>query len=271
MREAGIIISNNTFSIVSTTGVLTSAQELINNTLYNVIVKVTDLNGNGSPNELSDTATVTFQVGEPRVNRALCEGSGGATFTPITTCGENLQVQFLRSSTLENSDPDTVTGGNPSRTVTYPSTTGPGQIYNVLEKNDGSASFPPVTHTTGALEQGAVAITCTLTNAGGSAEREDDVIGFTIQYRSFGSGSWSQATELIGGEQEFVYNEELQVGIDAAVSTTKIFNVAGEYRVLTTIISGGQCSLSPPDLSTRFTVDFEDANYPGLPCTDAPL
>ena len=236
-----------------------------------MIVKVTDLNGNGSPNELSDTATVTFQVGEPRVNRALCEGSGGASFTPITTCGDNLQVQFLKSSTLVNLGPQTVVG--PSKTVTYPATSKiDGNIYNVLAKNDGSASLPPVTHTTGALEQGAVAITCTLTNAGGSAGQEDDIIGFTIQYKPIGSGSWSQATELIGGEQEFVYNEELQVGVDAAVSITKIFNVAGEYRVLTTTITGGQCSLGPPDDQfTKFTVDFEDANYAGESCTDAPL
>ena len=267
--------SRTDFSIDENTGDLTSTEELIDDTLYNVIVKVTDLNGNGSPNELSDTATVTFQVGEPRVNRALCEGSGGASFTPITTCGDNLQVQFLKSSTLVNLGPQTVVG--PSKTVTYPATSKiDGNIYNVLAKNDGSASLPPVTHTTGALEQGAVAITCTLTNAGGSAGQEDDIIGFTIQYKPIGSGSWSQATELIGGEQEFVYNEELQVGVDAAVSITKIFNVAGEYRVLTTTITGGQCSLGPPDDQfTKFTVDFEDANYPrsnpSNSCTDAPL
>ena len=99
--------SRTDFSIDENTGDLTSAEELIDDTLYNVIVKVTDLNGNGSPNELSDTATVTFQVGEPRVNRALCEGSGGAAFTPVTTCGENLQVQFLKSSTLVNSESQT--------------------------------------------------------------------------------------------------------------------------------------------------------------------
>jgi len=261
---------NSNFEINSNTGDLTSKVELINNTLYNVVVKVTDLNANGSLNELSDTATVTFQVGNPRVNKVLCEGIDGPSFTPVITCRENLQVQFLRSSTPENSNPATVTG--PSKTVTYPSTIGSGQIYNALEKNPGT-SLPPVTYTTGALEQGAVAITCTLTNAGGSAGREDDTIGFTIQYRSFESpGSWSQAEEFVDGEQRFVYNEDLQVGVDAAVSIRKIFNRAGEYRVLTTIISGGQCSLGfPDDQSTKFTVDCEDANYAGLPCTDAPL
>ena len=267
--------SRTDFSIDENTGVLTSSEELIDDTLYNVVVKVTDLNANGSLNELSDTATVTFQVGNPRVNRALCEGSGGAGFTPVTTCGENLQVQFLNDSTLINSSPQTVVG--PSKTETYPATSASaGNIYNVLAKNTGASSIPPVTHTTGALLQGAVAITCTLTNVGGSTGQEDDIIGFTIQYKPIGSGSWSQATELIGEEQEFVYNEELQVGVDAAVSTTKIFNVAGEYRVLTTAINGGQCSLGfPSDQSTKFTVDFEDANYPrsnpSNDCADGPL
>ena len=263
---------NVAFGINSSTGVLTSKVELIDNTLYNVVVKVTDLNANGSLNELSDTATVTFQVGNPRVNKVLCEGIDQPSFTPVTTCGENLQVQFLRSSTPENSSPTPVTG--PSKTVTYPATSeSAGQIYNALAKNPGT-SLPTVTYTTGALEQGAVAITCTLTNVGGSAgAQEDDTIGFTIQYRSFESpGSWSQATELIGVNQVPVYNEDLQVGVDAAVSIRKIFNRAGEYRVLTTIISGGQCSLGfPDDQSTKFTVDCEDANYAGLPCTDAPL
>ena len=275
MREAGIIISNNTFSIVPTTGALTSAQELINNTLYNVVVKVTDLNGNGSPNELSDTATVTFQVGDPRVNKALCEGRQGAL--PETRCGDNLQVQFLDSSGKAGAQSTTVTGGNPSRTVTYPSTTptdSPETIYNVLEKNpDTSTGIPPVTenHTTGALRQGALFIKSTLANSGTDTSLEDDFIDFTIQYKPIGSGSWSQANELIGVNQVPVYNERLQAGAGDTVFIEKVFNIPGEYRVLTTRISGGQCNLSPPNLATIFTVDFGDANYREDPCTDAPL
>ena len=276
VREAGTVIANDKFSIGSNTGILASVVELIDNITYNVVVKVTDLNANGSLQELSDTATVTFQVGLPRVNKALCQGSGGSSFTPIIRCGQNLQVQFLDSSGKAGSEPTTVTGGNPSRTVTYPSTTPtdlPETIYNVLAKNPGT-TLPSVTYTTGALKQGTLFIKPTLTNVGGSAGQDDDVIGFTIQYKPIGSGSWSQADELIGGNQVPVYNETLQVGAGGTAFIKKIFNKPGEYRVLSTTISGGQCSLSPQNLSTRFTVEFGDENvangtFPN--CNDAPL
>ena len=232
-----------------------------------MIVKVTDINGNGSLNELSDTATVTFQVGNPRVNKALCEGRQGTL--PVIQCGDNLQVQFLKSSTLENTSSQTVTG--PLKTVTYPSTTGSGNIYNVLAKNPTTTippSITPVPNTTGALELGSLFIKPTLTNSGTDTSLEDDFIDFTIQYKPIGSGSWSQAIDSSGN---FVYNETLQAGAGDTVFIEKVFNTPGEYRVLSTIISGGQCNLSPPNLSTIFTVDFGDANYRGLSCTDAPL
>ena len=260
--------SRTDFEINPNTGVLTSKVELINNTLYNVVVKVTDLNANDLGQELSDTATVTFQVGNPRVNKALCEGRQGTL--PVTQCGDNLQVQFLKSSTLENTSSQTVTG--PLKTVTYPSTTNnDGNIYNVLAKNPTTTippSITPVPNTTGALEQGALFIKPTLTNSGTDTSLEDDFIDFTIQYKPIGSGSWSQAVDSSG---DFVYNETLQAGAGDTVFIEKVFNTPGEYRVLTTRISGGQCNLSPPNLSTSFTVDFGDANYRGLSCTDAPL
>ena len=260
--------SRTDFEINPNTGVLTSRVELINNTLYNVVVKVTDLNANDLGQELSDAATVTFQVGNPRVNKALCEGRQGTL--PVTQCGDNLQVQFLKSSTLENTSSQTVTG--PLKTVTYPSTTNnDGNIYNVLAKNPTTTippSITPVPNTTGALEQGALFIKPTLTNSGTDTSLEDDFIDFTIQYKPIGSGSWSQAVDSSG---DFVYNETLQAGAGDTVFIEKVFNTPGEYRVLTTRISGGQCNLSPPNLSTSFTVDFGDANYRGLACTDAPL
>ena len=71
-----------------------------------------------------------------------------------------------------------------------------------------------------------------------------------------------------------MYNETLQVGVNDTVFTEKIFNTPGEYKVLSTRISGGQCNLSPINLSTSFTVEFGDENvangtFPN--CNDAPL
>ena len=249
------------FSINENTGVLTSTEELIDDTLYNVAVKVTDLNGGG----LSDTTTVTFQVGNPRVNKALCEGwQSGLT----TRCESALRVQFFNDAIPANEQAESVT--NDGFTVTYPGV-GQSDIYNVLDRNPTSVIPPgitPVDNTTGALLQGSLFIKPTLTNVGGSTGQEDDIIGFTIQYKPVGSGSWSQAVDSSGFT---VYNETLQVGVNDTVFIEKIFNTPGEYKVLSTRISGGQCNLSPINLSTSFIVEFGDANYAGNPCTDAPL
>jgi hypothetical protein len=249
------------FSINENTGDLTSTEELIDNTLYNVGIKVTDLNGNG----LSDTATLTFQVGNPRVNKALCEGwQAGLT----TRCESALRVQFFNDAIEVNEQAESVT--NDGFTVTYPGVN-QSDVYNVLARNPTSVIPPgitPVDNTTGALLQGALFIKPTLTNVGGSAGQDDDIIGFTIQHKPIGSGSWSQAVDSSGFT---VYNETLQVGVNDTVFIEKIFDTPGEYKVLSTRISGGQCNLSPQNLSTSFTVEFGDANYVGNPCTDAPL
>ena len=249
------------FSINENTGDLTSTEELIDNTLYNVGIKVTDLNGNG----LSDTATLTFQVGNPRVNKALCEGwQAGLT----TRCESALRVQFFNDAIEVNEQAESVT--NNGFTVTYPGVN-QSDVYNVLARNPTSVIPPgitPVDNTTGALLQGALFIKPTLTNVGGSAGQDDDIIGFTIQHKPIGSGSWSQAVDSSGFT---VYNETLQVGVNDTVFIEKIFDTPGEYKVLSTRISGGQCNLSPQNLSTSFTVEFGDANYVGNPCTDAPL
>ena len=250
------------FIINENTGVLTSAEELIDDTNYSVIVKVADLNGSG----LSDTATVTFQVGNPRVNKALCEGWQSSGLN--TRCGDALRVQFFNDDLEVNENSEPVT--NDGFTVTYPGVA-QSDIYNVLARNPNSVIPPgitPVDNTTGALLQGSLLIRPTLINSGTDTNLEDDVIGFTIQYKPVNSGSWSQAVDSSGFT---VYNETLQAGAGDTVFAEKTFNTPGEYKVLTTRISGGQCSLPTPNLSTTFIVEFEDANYKGNPCTDAPL
>jgi hypothetical protein len=242
------------FAINFSTGVLTSINNLITNTTYNVGVIVTDLNGNGLSSSIS---TITFTVGAQRVNRALCQGRQGTQ--PSTECGDALQVQFLDSSTVSSVSSQTVTGGG--STVTYPTILDT-DTYNVENKASGNEFFTP---TTGALKQGTLYITPTLTNVGGSAAAEDDIIGFTIQRKPIGSGSWAQAVDSNG---DFVYNETLQVGVNDSVSIKKVFDIPGEYRVISTFITGGRCNLSPQDLTTTFNVEFGDDVY--SLCTSAP-
>ena len=242
------------FAIDSLTGVLTSTSNLTVNTTYNINVIVTDVNGIGLSSSIS---TITFTVGAQRVNRALCQGRQGST--PWTRCGDALQVQFLDSSTVSSVSSQTVTGGG--STVIYPAILDP-DTYNVENKASGNEFFTP---TTGALKQGTLYITPTLTNVGGGAAAEDDIIGFTIQRKPIGSGSWAQAVDSNG---DFVYNETLQVGANDSVSIKKVFDIPGEYRVISTLITGGRCSLSPQDLTTTFNVEFGDDIY--STCTSAP-
>jgi hypothetical protein len=241
------------FAIGSSTGILTSINPLITNTTYNVGVIVTDVNGNGLSSAIS---TVTFTVGAQRVNKALCQGRQGDT--PLTRCGDALQVQFLDSSTVSAVNSQTVTGGG--STVIYPAILAP-DTYNV-ESKAANEFFTP---TTGALKQGTLYITPTLTNVGGGAAAEDDIIGFTIQRKPIGSGNWAQAVDSNG---DFVYNETLQVGANDSVSIKKVFDIPGEYRVISTLITGGRCTLSPQDLTTTFNVEFGDDIY--NTCTSAP-
>ena len=114
---------------------------------------------------LARISTITFTVGAQRVNKALCQGRQGST--PLTRCGDALQVQFLDSSTVSSVSSQTVTGGG--STVIYPAILAT-DTYNV-ESKAASEFFTP---TTGALKQGTLYITPTLTNVGGGAAAEDD-------------------------------------------------------------------------------------------------
>ena len=48
----------------------------------------------------------------------------------------------------------------------------------------------------------------------------------------------------------------------------KVFDTPGEYRVLTTTITGGMCSLG--ESGTSLKVNFGDENYIGQSCFPAP-
>ena len=146
--------------------------------------------------------------------------------------------------------------------VTYPANNA-ANSYNVFDKNQstGGEFVPTVNHTTGALEQGTLYITPTLTNVGGSGS-DDDTVTFTIQFKG-ATGGWVQAVDTSSAT---INNVTLQVGNDATVSSKKVFTAAGEYRILTTVISGGMCSLGETGTSLR--VNFGDENFSN--CAGAP-
>jgi hypothetical protein len=101
-----------------------------------------------------------------------------------------------------------------------------------------------------------------LTNVGGSGS-DDDTVTFTIQFKSPSGGGWVQAVDTSSAT---VNNVVLQVGNNATVDSKHIFDVPGEYRVLTTTITGGMCSLG--ESGTSLKVNFGDENFSS--CAGAP-
>jgi hypothetical protein len=261
--------------INATTGVLSNDAILSDATFYSVEVKATDVSGNGLD---SLTSFVNFQIGSAasnRVNAALCQGWQGSNFTG---CGESLGVIFGSSKFSDLAVPTSsvvVDNAGGATSVTYPSngagngSPSTGGSYNVFARNPSTfnefTTPQTVTHTTGALTQGTLYITPTLINVAGSGS-EDDTITFTIQIKS--GSAWVQAvtSSTATPASETIRNITLQVGANSTVDSKKIFDVPGQYRVLTTNITGGMCSLG--QTGTSFRVNFGDENFSN--CTGAP-
>ena len=241
--------------INATSGALSNDAILTDATFYSVVVKATDVSGNGLD---SPPASVQFQIGSAasnRVNAALCQGWQGANFTG---CGESLGVLFGANNTPKAIPTTSVTVSG----ITYPSNNRDNS-YNVLDKNpstENEVGLPQFTqHTTGALLQGSLYITPTLINSGGGAGLDDDTITFTIQFYDTTANppAWVQATDT---GSNVIGNIQLIVADGQTASNKKVFSTAGEYRVLTTAISGGMCSSSGGGV-TSFRVNFGDDNF----------
>ena len=247
------------FSIDSSTGVITSTNNLAINTDYNIDVVVQDLNGSGLTSAVS---TVSFTTGAQRINKALCEG-WQTGFT--TECNQSMQLQFLASSTVSGSSIDTVDDdGVPGGTsVTYPGNSS-SRTYNVFARNPSTTTgIPPVTvnHTTGALTQGTLYIEPVLTNNGATIAG-DVTVSYTIQEKS-GTG-FIQATDSNGFP---IYNLSVSTSENSATTGSRTeISKPGEYRVITTALAGTLCV--PAGGTSNLIFNFGDAVYSN--CSTAP-
>ena len=241
--------SQANFSSINSQFTVTSAGELSTNSAltegqqYNVVVRLTDVNGAG----LSTTTTATFTVGVQHVPRAICEGRQGTT---VAACGESYATYFLVSSTTPTfAFPFTVNG------VSFPT---PTYNYNVRNNAVGAG-----TYTTGALTQGVMKITPTLSSSGAPSGGSVSLY-YTIQHRIIGVTTWSQAVDtgnnVIGAIQ-------IQASNGVPGTDNKFFSIVGEYRVVTTDVSGEGCAGGG---TIGYYTEFTDATYTGQ-CNLSPL
>ncbi len=218
----------NKFSINSNTGVLTNGQALSDNTSYSIGVKVTDANGNGA------------------VPLNICSGRNLSASVPH--CSQNIEYRFFASSLTSGSSDN-----YPNHFVSANSPNPPTIIYDVKAEGDNL--------TTGALTQGEMYVTVSMRNPSNAALQSSLFVDYLVQYRATSGDAWGDATDLltssvVGGNNEYVRIEIDSSSGTSPVSTTYNFNQAGEYRVISTKVSGEDCPTSNPVV---FYIDFGDA------------
>ena len=233
------------FSIDSVTGVLTAgAGLLVDSTTYTVIARVTDVAGDG----LSTQCSIQLTVGTQYVPQAICDAWDGITYG---TCGANSEWLFAETNSTA-----VTAGGNYTGSVSaypYP----PDNLYNVRVKG-------PIGATTGALTQGVMTMTPTLTS---TCVGSDASIYYSIQYRTSDAASWGPATcdsssPAQGAGGVVAYDKLLTCSSsDSPDSDTYWFSQVGEYRVITKDMAGSACT--GPCGTNKFYVQYGDKTYPG--------
>ena len=204
----------NIFS-VSSAGVMTAGVgQLVQNTTYTVVTRLTDVAGNGE----HSTCSITFTAGTQHVPRAICNGQ---TSNFQANCSESIQYLFLTTATNPVgtevlSSSMTLTGNNTSRLYVG---TGTRKVYNVR----GNAAAGS---TTGALTQGVMRLTPTLTVTSGTGTASTF---FSIQYRPNAQSSWTNATTTAGATIQ--YNKQLAASNGNPGTITYDVDAIGEYRV----------------------------------------
>ena len=230
--------ANSLLFSMSSTGLLSVIGTIVEGTTYNVGIRLRDSDGLTGFNQ--DVDVISFTVGVQHTPKSICEGRKGSV---VAACGQSYATYFLASATTPTfSFPITIGG------ILFPQ---PTHNYNVRSNATGSG-----TYTTGALTQGTMKITPNITSTGGSSGGSVEAY-YAIQYRSSASSPWSSAVDTSNNSVGAI---KISASTGVPGTSNKTFSILGEYRVITTAVTGEGCS----DGSTiQLYVDFADATYPG--------
>ena len=242
-----------------------SGKTMILNKTYTIQVRAYDCNKVGV-GFLFGTSSLSFTAGAQHVNQAVCNGLKATAFNYSCTGGG--EFHFRNSLSL------TPTGNLPSYSGVIWGTT---FYYNVAKEY--SDTIVGVT-SNGGLNLGAqmYIIPRIVNPVNGACSTNNEVSGyFTIQYRSTSGGAWGPATTAAtvtaGPANTQLGAIQIQnVSAGTTGSFTYEFDAAGEYRVLTTPLSGPRCSTPACSTDAKFTILFGDAT-PGYgnQCNLGPL
>lgn len=293
---------------IDQTGVITKTSGSVVNGIYNFECTVTDasLSCLASAGSISQACEYELVFGTPPVNQALCFGPTGEMSTLDTSCGPStgtgqpLEV-FFGVNRFTNSG---ITGAGGSKTHSilsiidtslgavgpkYGLTSNNGldlRYYNVLEEARYATNAwdcidpgpPPVTFTpaftTGALDQGVLAIQGILSKSAFASTDNEYKTNFTILYRATAADAWQLATCLAGSPSQpaggAVGNFNLLTVLGTGSTTaslTYFFENIGEYAVRNNGVHSIGCTACSTCAS--FTVNYYDATFGGTisPCT----
>ena len=249
-----------------------SGKSMVLNATYTVQVSAFDCNKVGVGYK-EGVSSLSFTVGAQHVNQAICNnyksntGAGGSAAFNYSCTGGG-EFHFRNSQSL------VPTGNLPNYSGVNWGTT---FYYNVADQYNRSAG----TNTSnGGLNQGAqMYIIPTLTNPNNGACTTNNEVSayFTIQYRSTSNGTWGAATTAVtvtAGPANTQLGAVFFNGVSGGTtaSFTYEFDAAGEYRVLTTPLTGPRCGTPACSTDAELSISFGEATpgY-GSQCNLGPL
>ena len=234
---------SSSFNIGLTTGVLQNSVALTDGVSYSIGIKVMDANGSGLS---SIIRYVNFTIGTNTTGAVPFNICAGRQTASVPACNQNIEYRFFASTSSTGSS-----GNYPSHYGTN-TPNPPSIIYNVSAENDSNQ--------TGALTQGEMYITVSMRNPQNATLQSSLFVDYLIQYRDLPNNNWVNAYDNITGADVAGGAQYVRIEIDSSngtspVSTTYHFSVAGEYRVISTKVSGEDC---PTSNDVVFYIDFGD-------------
>ena len=234
---------------ISSSGLVTSNITMTNEGSYGLIINLADANG-ASPGSNSINRTITWTAGTAFAPKAIGSGQIGGVNYNIE--GSNASGEYIWADVPDNYQADGSGSpfGSPAATV-----------FNIkkLYANSGQGSAACATGATAKLFQGTIKLTPKLFNTTTAAG--DISVLFCIQYRANSGQSWSSINSLSGAGLDSWTASTTTVQLTKStasagnISKNYKFDQLGEYRVLTSGLSGDQSQYA------KFEVEFQDGAY----------